>query len=373
MKQISPNKNASASPHGDFISPARRSFLARGSVKALSISGLVLLLVLLGCWLMVRSWTVTPYGTLDTRTAIILKMANLTDKSGPESTPAEMRAADEKLNKLLGGEKASVSRVINQDIPGPAGPIPVRIYVPESSGPLPVVLHFHGGGWVNGSLETHDNASRKIARYGQVIVVAVDYRRAPEHPFPAPLQDCYAALQWVSLHAADFGGDGTRLGVVGDSAGGNLTAVTALMARDRKGPKISAQVLLYPSTNIATMDTESHRNFATGYLLTRAGLERFSDFYTPNPQDRTKPEVSPLLAKDLSGLPPALVITAEFDPLRDEGEAYADRLKKAGVKTTAKRYPGVTHGFIAAQRILPQAELALAEVGAFLQQELKQP
>ncbi|MGP1681852.1 MAG: alpha/beta hydrolase [Giesbergeria sp.] len=169
------------------------------------------------------------------------------------------------------------------------------------------------------------------------------------------------------------GGDGTKLAVAGDSAGGNLTAVITLIARDRKGPKISAQVLLYPATNIATMDTESHRSFAVGYLLTRAGLERFSDFYTPNPEDRTKPEVSPLLADDLSGLPSALVITAEFDPLRDEGEAYADRLKKAGVKTTAKRYPGVVHGFISAQRILPQAELALAEVGAFLQQELKQP
>lgn len=341
--------------------------------KRLLISGLILLVFLLGCWLMVRSWAMTPYGQVDARTAIILKLANLTDKSGPASTPAEMRAADEDLNKLLGGEQTPVNRVINQDIPGLAGPIPVRIYVPENSGPLPVVLYFHGGGWVNGSLNTHDNISRKIARDGKVIVVAVDYRRAPEHPFPAPVQDCYAALQWASLHAADFGGDGTLLGVAGDSAGGNLAAVITLMARDRKGPKISAQVLLYPATNIATMNTESHKNFAAGYLLTRAGLERFSDFYAPNLEDRTKSEVSPLLAENLSGLPSALVITAEFDPLRDEGEAYADRLKKAGVKTTAKRYPGVVHGFIAAQRILPQAELAIAEVGAFLQQEFKQP
>lgn len=339
--------------------------------KWLLISGLVLLVILLGCWLMVRSWATTPYGQVDTRTAIILKLAKLTEKSGPVPTPAEMRAADEKLNELLGGEQTPVSRVINQEIAGPAGVIPVRIYVPENTGPLPVVLYFHGGGWVNGSLNTHDNISRKIAHYGKVIVVAVDYRRAPEHPFPAPVQDCYAALQWASLHAADFGGDGTRLGVAGDSAGGNLTAVITLMARDRKAPKISAQVLLYPATNIATMDTESHQNFATGYLLTRASMERFRDFYAPNLEDRTKPEVSPLLAGDLSGLPSALVITAEFDPLRDEGEAYADRLKKSGVKTTAKRYPGVVHGFIAAQRILPQAELAIAEVGAFLQQELK--
>ena len=335
------------------------------------MSGLVLLLIVLGGWLMVRSWAVTPYGQVDTRIAIVLKLASLTEKSGPVQTPAEMRAADEKLNALLGGEQTPVSRVINQDIAGPAGAIPVRIYVPENSGPLPVVLYFHGGGWVNGSLNTHDNISRKIARYGKVIVVAVDYRRAPEHPFPAPVQDCYAALQWASLHAADFGGDGTKLGVAGDSAGGNLAAVITLMARDRKEPKISAQVLLYPATNIATMDTQSHKDFATGYLLTRAGLERFSDFYAPNSEDRTKPEISPLLAEDLSGLPSALVITAEFDPLRDEGEAYADRLKKAGVKTTAKRYPGMVHGFIAAPRLLPQAELATAEVGAFIQQALK--
>lgn len=339
----------------------------------LLISGLVLLVILLGCWLMVKNWAVTPYGKLDTRTAIILKLANLTAKPGPAPAPAEMRARDEKFNKLLDDEQTPVNRVINQDIPGSAGAIPVRIYVPENSGPLPVVLYFHGGGWVNGSLNTHDNISRKIARHGKVVVVAVDYRRAPEHPFPAPVEDCYAALQWASLHAADFGGDGTRLGVAGDSAGGNLAAVTALMARDRKGPKISAQVLMYPATNIDTMDTESHKNFATGYLLTRAGMERFRDLYTPNPEDRTKPEVSPLLAGDLSGLPSALVITGEFDPLRDEGEAYADRLKKAGVKTTAKRYPGMVHGFIAAPRVLPQAELAIAEIGAFLKQELKQP
>jgi acetyl esterase len=256
---------------------------------------------------------------------------------------------------------------------GLAGAIPVRIFVPKNSGPLPVVLYFHGGGWVNGSLNTHDNTSRKIAQYGKVIVIAVDYRLAPEHPFPAAVQDCYAAVQWASLHAADFGGDGTRLGVAGDSAGGNLAAVIALIARDRKGPKISAQVLLYPATNIATMNTESHKNFATGYLLTRAGMERFRDLYTPNPEDRTRPEVSPLLAENLSGLPSALVITGEFDPLRDEGEAYADRLKKTGVKTTAKRYPGLVHGFVAVPRLLPQAELATAEVGAFLKQELKQP
>jgi acetyl esterase len=341
--------------------------------KRVLISGLVLLVILLGCWLMVRNWAATPYGKLDTRTAIILKLVNLTAKSGPAPAPAEMRARDEKLNKLLGGKQTPVNRVINQDIPGPAGAIPVRIYLPENSGPLPVVLYFHGGGWVNGSLNTHDNTCRKIARYGKVIVIAVDYRLAPEHPFPAPVQDCYAAVQWASLHAAAFGGDGTRLGVAGDSAGGNLAAVIALMARDRKGPKISAQVLMYPATNIATMDTESHKDFATGYFLTRAGMERFRDLYTPNPEDRTKPEVSPLLAGDLSGLPSALVITGEFDPLRDEGEAYADRLKKAGVKTTAKRYPGLVHGFVAAPRLLPQAELATAEVGAFLKQELKQP
>lgn len=341
--------------------------------KRVLISGLVLLVILLGCWLTVRNWAVTPYGKLDTRTAIIIKLVNLTAKSGPASTPAEMRANDENLNKLLGGEPTPVNRVLNQDIPGPAGTIPVRIYVPENNGPLPVVLFFHGGGWVNGSLSTHDNTSRKIAQYGKVIVIAVDYRRAPEHPFPAPAQDCYAALQWASLHAADFGGDGTRLGVAGDSAGGNLAAVIALMARDRKGPKISAQALIYPATNIATMETESHKNFATGYLLTGAAMERFRSLYTPNPEDRTKPEASPLLAGDLSGLPPALVITGEFDPLRDEGEAYAARLKKAGVKTTAKRYPGLVHGFISALRVLPQAELATAEVGAFLKQELKQP
>jgi acetyl esterase len=338
--------------------------------KLLFITGLVLLGLVLGCWMMISHWATTPYGQLDTRVVVVLKLVNMTVKSGVTPTPAEMRASTEKLSQLSAGKKTPVGQVINRTIPGPAGTIPVRIYIPSGTGPFPVVLYYHGGGWVNGSLNSHDNTCQKITRYGQVILIAVDYRLAPEHPFPAGVEDCYTSVLWANRHAADFWGDRSRMGVAGDSAGGNLATVVAMMARDRNGPKLSAQVLLYPATNISSMETKSHHNFATGYYLTKARMELLRDLYTPNPEDRIKPEVSPLLSKHLSGLPSALVITDEFDPLRDEGEAYAARLKAAGVKTSTKRYPGLVHGFVAVELFLPQAEQVTAEIGEFLKREL---
>jgi acetyl esterase len=209
-----------------------------------------------------------------------------------------------------------------------------------------VLVYFHGGGWVLGDLESHDRVCRALANQAGCVVVSVDYRLAPEHVFPAGAEDCYAATKWVAENAASIGADGARLAVGGDSAGGNLAAVVSMMARDRGGPAINFQLLLYPVTDCA-LATPSQKEFANdGYVLSRADMEWFWKNYTDPIAEKNNPYACPLRAKDLSGLPPALVLTASHDPLRDEGERFAERLIAAGVKTTCTRYEGVTHGFV---------------------------
>lgn len=254
-------------------------------------------------------------------------------------------------------EDITVGSVENRGIPGPAGEIPVRIYAPETSegaGPLPVFMNFHGGGWVIGDLDTSDSQCRLLCQGVGCIVVSVDYRMAPEAVFPAAADDCYAATCWVADNARQIGGDPHRIAVGGDSAGGNLAAVVALMARDRSGPAISFQLLVYPVTD-ADFGTGSYSENADGYLLTRDTMRWFWDHYCPEEQ-RSNAYASPLQADDLSNLPPALVMTAEYDPLRDEGEAYAARLKAAGVETECVRYDGLIHGFFAIANVMSSAQ-----------------
>lgn len=239
----------------------------------------------------------------------------------------------------------TVGALENRVIPGPAGDIPLRIYSPRGDGPFPVLVNFHGGGWVIGNLDTSDGQCRLLCEGARCVVVSVDYRLAPESTFPAAAEDCYAATTWVAKHADEIGADASRLAVGGDSAGGNLAAVVALMARDRSGPQIIFQLLVNPVTD-ANFDTNSYRANAEGYLLTRDSMIWFWDHYCP-PDQRANPYASPLRADDLGNLPPALVLTAEFDPLRDEGEAYAARLEAAGVTTECVRYDGLIHGFFA--------------------------
>jgi acetyl esterase len=265
----------------------------------------------------------------------------------------------------FGGPPEPVARVENRSIPGPAGEIPVRIYAPESGRPLPVLVYFHGGGWVIGSLETHDAACRLLAKRAPAVVVSVDYRLAPEHKFPAAAEDCYAATRWVAENAAALGGDPSRLAVGGDSAGGNLAAVVSLMARDRKAPAIAFQLLVYPVTNWS-YDTPSYRDNADGYLLTKDAMVWFWNHYLRDERDGANVYASPLRAENLSGLPPARVITAEFDPLRDEGEAYAARLHTAGVKVATRRYDGLIHGFFTMCAVFDQARQAIDDGAAAL-------
>jgi acetyl esterase len=284
---------------------------------------------------------------LDPQMKILLDMFNA---AGPmflrAETPEQARA---KMQALLAANPMpleAIYRVEDRHIPGAAGQIPVRVYTPEGNPPMGVLVYFHGGGWVLGDLESHDRGCRTLANSAGCVVVSVDYRLAPEHVFPAGAEDCYAATKWVSENAASLGADPARLAVGGDSAGGNLAAVVSMMSRDRGGPSIGFQLLFYPVTDCA-LDTPSQKEFAAdGYVLSRADMGWFWNHYLDSDTEKTNPYASPLRAKNLAGLPPALVLTASHDPLRDEGERFAQRLISAGVKVTCTRYEGVTHGFI---------------------------
>ncbi|MBK6661904.1 MAG: alpha/beta hydrolase fold domain-containing protein [Thermoflexaceae bacterium] len=252
-------------------------------------------------------------------------------------------------------------------VPGPGGGIPVRVYRPENppAGPLPALVYYHGGGWVIGSIDSADGACRTLCMNSKAVVISVDYRLAPEHKYPAPVEDAYEAFTWVAANAASLGIDPARIAVGGDSAGGNLAAVTALMARDRKGPAICFQMLIYPVTH-HSYGTPSIRENGNGYLLTEASMRWFWGHYLTRDLDGMDPYASPLLAPDLSGLPPALVQTAGYDPLRDEGEAYAQRMKEAGVQVECVRYDGLIHGYFGMQARVDAARKAHDDAGAAL-------
>ncbi len=277
---------------------------------------------------------------------------------------AEARMAIEQMVAMQGDPEA-VARTEDRRLPGPDGEIPVRVYTPAAKGPLPILVYFHGGGWVIGSIASHDGVCRALANRVGAIVVSVDYRLAPEHRFPAAAEDCYAATRWVAEHAAELGGDATRIAVGGDSAGGNLAAVVALMARDRGGPRLVHQLLVYPVAD-GGLDTPSYQENADGYFLTRDMMAWFWDHYVPRRADREHPYCSPLRGADLRGLPPATVLTAEFDPLRDEGERYAKRLTEADVPTTMTRYDGLVHGFFGMSVLFDQARAAIDQAAAAL-------
>lgn len=287
------------------------------------------------------------------------------EMSVPQARDAIMAFRD------LQGEAEDVAEIRGILVPGPAGNLPVRIYNPAPGTSRPLVVYFHGGGWVVGNIEVVDKPCRALADASGCVVASAQYRLAPETKFPGPVEDCYAVTRWLAEHAVDLGGDPGRLVVAGDSAGGNLAAAVALMSRDRGGPEIAYQLLIYPVTAPARGTRfASYRDNADGYLLTRGGMEWFWDHYLTSPADGDNPYASPLRASDLSGLPPAMVVTAEFDPLRDEGAAYADRLREAGVKVTASRYDGVVHGFFWMGGVLADGRAVLAEMADQLRAQL---
>jgi acetyl esterase len=253
------------------------------------------------------------------------------------------RAADLASIRAGGGEPEAVHEVAGLAIPGPAGELPLRVYRPAGERPLPTLVYFFGGGWVLGTIDTADGVSRALANASAAQVAVVGYRLAPEHPFPAAIDDCYAAVRWIAGHAAQIGADPARLAVGGDSAGGNLAAGVALLARDG-GPPLAGQLLVYPNTD-QLADDESMRAADDPFLFNRHSVAWYRRHYLASPGDAASPLASPLRAASLAGLPPALVITAEYDPLRDQGEAYARRLAAEGVQAELIRYPGMAHGF----------------------------
>jgi acetyl esterase len=300
--------------------------------------------------------------------AYLTRLAELASPPVAAISPRMARAVMEAETRGL-GPPPHVGGVDDLTVLGPAGDIPIRITFPHGSGPFPALVYFHGGGWVVGSIATHDALCRALTLAAGVAVVSVEYRLAPEHPYPAAMQDAYAATAWVATHAAHLGIDPARVGVGGDSAGGNLAAVVALMARDRGEPPLAFQLLIYPIVN-DDLDTPSYREFARGYMLTREAMAWYWDQYVPPPGDRAHPHVSPLRTADLGGLPPALVATAEYDVLRDEAEAYAARLAAAGVPCRLIRYPGLIHGFLRRTNLFDRARTALDEIGQMLREGL---
>ena len=280
--------------------------------------------------------------------------------------PIEARNGRLEPMKMLGGEPDALGRVEDLSIPGPGGDLPVRVYASEHGGIRPALVYFHGGGWVLGNLDTHDAVCRALAKESGAVVISVDYRLSPEHKFPSAVEDAHAATLWVAANAERLGIDARRIAVGGDSAGGNMATVVALRFRDAGGPALASQVLFYPVTDLSSLETASHRELGDGYFLTGAAMDWFRGHYLASIDHKSHPEVSPLLAPDLSGLPPALVITAEFDPLRDEGEAYAQRLQQAGVPVTATRYPGMIHGFVSMRGVLSGGRQAIQEAAQFV-------
>jgi acetyl esterase len=289
--------------------------------------------------------------------ALLVQLAEAGAPAPESMTVAQNRELIAQLGDLA-GQPEEVGRVVDAAASGPGGDIPVRVYVPAGEGPFPVLVYYHGGGWVIGNIETHDVPCRALANRSGAAVVSVDYRLAPEHRFPAAVEDAYAAAAWAAEKAGEFGADGSRLAVGGDSAGGNLAAVVAQLARARGGPAIAFQLLVYPATDRHD-DSPSMRENALGPLLSRAWIEWFYGHYLDGPDEGLDPRVSPGRADDLTGLPPALVITAEFDPLRDQGAAYARQLREAGGRAEHVDYPGMIHGFFQMGAVLDTSREAL--------------
>jgi acetyl esterase len=305
----------------------------------------------------------------------LLRLAKLTGEGsvsdGGVLAPAQARARVRYGAAAAAGPKREPAPLGDVAIPGPGGAIPARFYEPAGLGleNRPLIVYFHGGGWTIGDLDTSDGVCRFLAANVPATVLSVGYRLAPEHPFPAAVEDALAAFRWTAIDNKRLGADPERIAVAGDSAGGNLAAAVSLLTRDEDGPSPAMQALIYPVTD-AVGGHESRGRFAKGFLLEQADMDWFERHYLPPEVDRADPRVSVLRAPDLSGLPPAYVTTAGFDPLRDEGEAYAERMRAADVEVTLRRHPGLIHGFANMTAISRSARTAMMELAAAIAEEL---
>jgi acetyl esterase len=287
-------------------------------------------------------------------------------------TPAEAREDLRHAVRVVAGSPIPIARVLETTVAGADGPLAARLYVPdlaEAATPGALVVYYHGGGWVAGDLDTHDQPCRLLARTSGARVLSVDYRLSPEHPFPAPVDDALAAFRDASARAGEFGADSARVAVAGDSAGGHLAAVTCQQSMGDGGPVPAFQLLIYPATDFVDV-APSRLTFAEGFILTKQNMDWYELQFFGEDGERRDPRASPLQADDLSGGPPALIVTAGFDPLRDEGEAYARRLREAGVRTLLRRHDGYVHGFMHAFISGAGPREAIAEMGGVLRAAL---
>jgi acetyl esterase len=310
--------------------------------RAAKILALVLGLLALAAGAVVWRWTHTPYGTMDLGAAVV---AHAMPDGTLEPSPERRVEANAMVARFMRSEPDPAIEIRELAFPGPAGELPLRVYVPPGPGPFPVVVWIHGGGfWMGDELPLWDGACTALARDVPAVVASLGYRLAPEHPFPVAVEDSWAGLRFVAAEASGWSGDPERIAVMGGSAGGNLAAVMAQRAREEGGPGLAYQVLIVPATRADGQSTESRRMFWTGYGLD--GIGEMIAAYLPDPAQRANPWAAPLLAERFDGLPPALILTAEFDPLRDEGEEYGEKLRAAGVPVVVKRYEGAIHGFL---------------------------
>ncbi len=281
-------------------------------------------------------------------------------------TPTRAREVKNPVFSKLAAPAEDLAGVEDLLIPGKGVEIPIRIYTPLGRGPFPILVYFHGGGWLIGNLDTHDSVCRSLANRSGCLIVSVDYRLSPENKFPAAVEDAYAATKWVADNAARISGDAGRLAVGGDSSGGNLATVVCLLSRENRAPSIGLQVLIYPVTDVSSLDTNSYHRHGEGYVLTRNSMRYYRDHYITNQEELRNPLVSPLLAENLKGLPPAFILAAEFDVLLDEVEGYARRLQEAGVSVQFSLFNGLIHGFFCWGGVVDRARDAIDETASAL-------
>jgi acetyl esterase len=307
--------------------------------------------------------------TMDPKAQIVGEFVKSIRVPGHFPPLPELRQQLRTMVTLMDEPAPALPRVEDVHIPGPAGDIPARVYASSTGAPRPVVAYFHGGGWVQGDLETHHGLCARLARHADVLVVAVDYRLAPEHKFPAAVEDCLAAYRWLRDRGRDIGADPGRVAVAGDSAGGNLSAVVSQLAAAGGTPVPTCQALIYPALDFS-LETDSHRDLADGHVIPRDRILWYTEQYLRTEADRTDPRAAPLRARSLAGQPPALIVTAGFDPLRDEGRAYGDRLRRAGVDVVEREYPGQIHAFVSLTKAIPQGLACTLEIAEYLRRRL---
>lgn len=337
--------------------------------KFLKIFLVIIVILAAVSFFFIRTLTETGHGKLNTYVALNLQLNKvLSPKLNNTSSIRETRKyLDSQSSKW--DTTISFSNIKNTVINTNSHKIPIRIYTPQGSGNFPIIIYSHGGFWLAGSVNTHDNVCKKLSKNTNAIVVSVNYRLAPENPFPAAVNDVYSVLQWTYKNSESINGDKKHIAIAGDSAGGNLSTAVSLMARDKNGPPITCEVLIYPSTNIYKLNSKSWSYFSKSINLSVQDMKKYIPLYVQKKGDRKNPYASPLLANNFSNLPDTLMVTAQIDPLHDEDIAYANKLKAAGTKVKVNEYYGVPHGFITMGKITKKSDEALTDISSYIIKE----